>query len=83
MIPKPAIPPVAKIVISKKSRPKNATTRPKRIASMPKIWGLLTKNYANLVTEKTGHALEFLPSIIGEHISRLFTLGPPIPLFSS
>lgn len=37
VIPKPAIPPVAKMVISKKSRPKKATTRPKAMASSPKI----------------------------------------------
>jgi hypothetical protein len=38
------------------------------------------KNYANFVTEKTGQALEPLPSITGEHTSSLFTLGPDIPL---
>ena len=48
------------------------------MARMPKICGLLIKNFANLVTEKTGHALELLPIITGEQISSLFTLSAEI-----
>ena len=74
VIPKPAMPPVVKMVISKNLRPWNATTRPKRIARVPKIYGRLTKNEANLVTENTGQALEWVPVITGAHTSSLVTL---------
>lgn len=58
VIPNPAMPPVVKMVTSKNLRPKKATTKPNIIARMPNICGRLTKNEANLVTEKTGQALE-------------------------
>lgn len=41
------------------------------------------KNFANLVTEKTGQAFELLPTITGEQMSSLFTLRAEIPELSS
>ena len=83
VIPNPAIPPVAKIVISKKSFPKKATTRPNKIVRSPKICGLLIKNLAKVVTENTGHAFEFVPTMTGAQISSVFTLRAEIAELSS
>ncbi len=66
VMPKPAIPPTAKIVMGKNLRPKKATTRPKVMKLKPMINGLSRKNLEKVVTENTGHALECEAVITGE-----------------
>jgi hypothetical protein len=63
----PAMAPVAKMVIGKNLRPKNATIRPKGIAIRARIKGLFKKKREKVVEEKTGQAIGCEASITGWH----------------
>ena len=55
-MPKPAMAPVANMVMGKNLRPMKATRRPKVIALRLRIRGFLMKYLEKLLTENTGHA---------------------------
>lgn len=67
VIPNPATPPVAKIVMGKNFLPNSAIMHPNTIPMIPRITGFLRKNLEKLVTENTGQAFELLAVITGEH----------------
>ena len=67
VIPNPATPPVAKIVMGKNFLPNSAIMHPNTIPMIPRITGFLRKNLEKLVTENTGQAFELLAVMTGEH----------------